>query len=465
MTSGPSALTSGPVVPALLLYALPVLGANALQSLNASINAIWVGHYLGGIGLAATSNANLVIFLLYSVMFGLSTAVSVMVGQHVGRGDVDGARRVTGSGFTLFVAISIGVGIAGWMLSPRILDWLGTPAQIVPYALPYLRMMFVGLPATLMTIAVSMIVRGAGDSVTPLLAMLPGIVVEIVANPILIRGYGPIPAMGTAGSALATALAGAVTIAILLAAVYARDRPVRLREAEWAYLRPSASLVRVFVLKGVPLGLQMLVIAGSSLVMMSLVNRHGTATIAAFGAANQLWAYVQMPAIAIGMAISGMVAQNIGAGAWGRVDRIAYVGVAINAVATGMLVILTALFDGPLLRFFLPHDPGAIAIAQHLNLLASWSFILQGSTLAMSSVVRANGAVVVPLIALFVAFGPGRIGAALVLEPVLGVDALWWSFPLGAAISMILNGLYYRYGGWRAPSPLGGERAVALPAG
>lgn len=458
----PSALTSGPILPALLLYALPVLGANALQSLNASINAIWVGHYLGEIGLAATSNANLVMFLLYSIMFGFSTAVAVTVGQHIGRGDVDGARRATGSGFTLFVGISIGVGIAGWILSPRILHWLGTPGDVYPHALPYLRMMFVGLPATLLTIAVSMIVRGAGDSVTPLLAMLPGIVVEIVANPLLIRGFGPVPAMGTAGSALATALASALTIAILLAAVYARDRPVRLRGAEWQYLRPAASLVRAYILKGVPLGLQMLVIAGSALVMMGFVNRYGTATIAAYGAANQLWAYVQMPAIAIGMAISGMAAQNIGVGAWDRVDRIAYIGFAINAAATGLLVLLTIVFDRTLLRFFLPRAPDAIAIAQHLNMIASWGFILQGATLAMSSVVRANGAGVVPLIALFIAFGPGRIGATIALEPLLGMDALWWSFPLGTAISMLLNGLYYRSGRWRSRQLPAVEREAAL---
>jgi putative MATE family efflux protein len=462
--SRPAALTSGPIVAALLTYALPVLGSQALQSLNASINAIWVGHYIGGIGLAATSNANLVMFLLYSMVFGFSTVVSVVVGQNIGRGDTDGARRAAGSGFTLFVGISLGFGVVGWVLSPHILHWLGTPDEIHPAALPYLRMMFVGLPAALMTIAASMIVRGAGDSLTPLLAMLPGIAVEIVANPLLIRGCGPIPALGTAGSALATALATIITLSILLVSIYAQDLPVRLRGAEWRYLIPDASLVRIFLLRGVPLSLQMLVITGSALVMMGLVNRYGTATIAAYGAANQLWAYVQMPATAIGMAISGMVAQNIGAGLWDRVSRIAQAGVAINAAATGLLVILTTLFARPLLLFFLPHNADAVAIAEHLNRLASWSFILQGATLAMSSVVRANGAGMVPLAALFIAFGPGRVGAALAMEPLLGADALWWSFPLGSAISMLLNGFYYRSGRWRTRSIVPAAEIVAAPA-
>lgn len=454
-------LTSGPIVPALLLYALPVLGSNALQAANASINAVWVGHYLGEIGLAGTSNANLVMFLIYSVTFGLSTAVSVVVGQHIGRRDLPAARQATGSGFTLFLIIGLGAGVAGFFLSPEILHWLGTPEEVLPAALPYLRMMFLGLPASIITIALSTVVRASGDTVTPLLAMLPAILVEIVANPLLIRGFGPIPPLGTAGSALATALAAILTLTVLIAAIYARGLPVRLRGAEWRYLVPDATLVRLFLVRGIPLGLQMLVIAGSSVVMMGLVNRYGTATIAAYGAANQLWTYVQMPAVALGVAISGMVAQNIGAGLWGRIDRIAYAGMAINAVATGLTVALTTWFDRPLLALFLPNNPEAIEIARHLHLLAAWSFIIQGGTLALSSVVRANGAGMVPLLALFIAFGPGRIGAAVALEPLLGADALWWSFPLGAALSMALNGLYYRSGHWRAHLLPGQKPAAA----
>jgi Na+-driven multidrug efflux pump len=222
-----------------------------------------------------------------------------------------------------------------------------------------------------------------------------------------------------------------------------------LRGEELRYLIPASDLVRFILVKGIPLGLQMIVLAGSAIVMMVLVNGKGTATIAAYGAVTQLWTYIQMPAMAIGMAVSGMAAQNIGAGFWDRVDRIARTGLIINFWLSGGVVAITLIFDGPMLRLFLPHDENAVAIGQHINLLASWSFILQGMTLILSSVVRSNGAGLYPLIILTIAYLPGRVGTALTLEPLLGTDAIWWSFPIGTVISLFLSTLYYRKGGWR----------------
>jgi putative MATE family efflux protein len=347
------------------------------------------------------------------------------------------------------VVVGIAVAVIGWLSGPALLHGLGTPADVYPAALGYLRMMFLGMPAALITIFLSMILRGTGDSMTPLLAMLPGIVVEVALNPVFIDGIGPAPALGTAGSALATLLANLLTMLVLIVVIYRRDLPIRLRGTEWRYLVPTPGLMRFILAKGIPLGLQMIVIAGSALFMMTLVNGKGTTTVAAFGAANQLWTYMQMPAFAIGMAVSAMAAQNIGAGLWSRVDRIGLIAMGVNFLMTGGAVIVALLFDGALLHLFLPGDDAAVRIAEHINLLASWSFIIQGCTLALSSVVRANGATMMPLLILALAFGPGRVGSALGLTPLLGDDAIWWSFPIGSIISLVLNYVYYRYGNWR----------------
>jgi Na+-driven multidrug efflux pump len=200
--------------------------------------------------------------------------------------------------------------------------------------------------------------------------------------------------------------------------------------------------------------------------MMALVNGKGTSTAAAYGAVNQMWTYLQMPAFAIGMAVSGMAAQNIGAGLWHRVDRIALTGMAVNLGMTGTVVIITLIIDGPVLRAFLPHAPDAVAIGQHINLIASWSFIIQGMTIALTAVVRANGAGMVPLLIMFIAFIPGRVGSALALEPVLGQDAIWWSFSIGSIVSLLLNQFYYRRGSWKRIKVTGpGIVAAAEEAG
>ena len=442
-------LTTGPIASTLLLFALPALGSNVLQSINGSINAVWIGQLVGETGLAATANANLVMFMMFALIFGFGMASTIIIGQCAGRGDLDGMRQGVGTGVTLFFLLGLIATVVGWFTAPQLLQLLGTPDDVYPHALVYLQVMYLGLPTSLLTVFFAMAMRGAGDSLTPMLLMLPGMFVDIVLNPILIQGWGPIPHLGIMGAALATLVANFVSFVVMVSVIYARDLPVRLRGAEWRYLIPRSELVSIIVRKGVPMGLQMVVMSGSALVMLGLVNREGTDTVAGYGAINQLWTYIQMPAMAIGMAASAMAAQNIGAGKWDRIDRIAIAGVTVNLFMTGTIVVLTLLLDRHLLSLFLADHVDAIAVAERIGLLASWAFILMGVTMVLSSITRANGATMVPLIIMVVAYIPGRLGSIYLLQDWLGADAIWWSFPIGGAFSLLLTLAYYLHGGWR----------------
>lgn len=447
--TGQRDLTTGPIGKTLLAFALPTLGSSVLQSLNGSINAVWIGQFLGERALAATTNANIIMFLLVAAVFGFGMASTILIGQNMGRRDIDAVRRVLGTSFGLFTIISVLTVAIGWLVAPAILRVLATPAEVYPLALAYLRVIFVAMPAGFLTVLLTMALRGTGDSLTPLKFMALGSVVDVALNPLLIRGWGPIPALGIEGSALATLIANTVSFVALLGYIYARDLPIRLRGAELRYILPDRALLKTIVVKGVPMGLQMLVVSTSALAMIGLVNRHGTTTTAAYGAANQLWTYVQMPAMAVGAAVSAMAAQNIGAGRWDRVDRITRAGLMMNLALTGGLVALLTLLDRHVLWLFLGQDTGAIGIATRINLIAGWSFILFGVSMVLSATVRANGAVVGPLLILAVAMGPVRFGLAYALEPMIGADAIWWSFPAGSLASMLLTIGYYLHGGWR----------------
>ncbi len=459
-------LTTGPIGRTLLLFALPTLGSSILQSLNGSINAIWIGQFLGERALAATTNANIIMFLLIAAVFGFGMAATILIGQNMGRRDVDAMRRVLGTSLGLFTVLSIATVVVGLFAAPAILRVLATPAEVYPLALAYLRVIFVAMVPGFLTVLLTMALRGTGDSITPLKFMALGSVVDVALNPLLIRGFGPIPALGIEGSALATLIANGVSLVALLVFIYARDLPIRLRGAEWRYIVPDRALLRTIVIKGVPMGLQMLVVSTSALAMIGLVNRHGTATTAAYGAANQLWTYVQMPAMAVGAAVSAMAAQNIGAGAWDRVGRITHVGILTNLALTGGLVAILTVLDRHILWLFLGQDSAAVGIATRINLIAGWSFVLFGVSMVLSATVRANGAVIGPLVILAAAMFPLRLGMAAGLEPSWGSDAIWWSFPAGSMGSMLLMIGYYRHGGWRRgrlpAAPLeGAEKAMA----
>src|SRR5436305_8689618 len=136
-------LTIGPIGKTLLGFALPTLFSSIIQSLNGSINAIWVGRFLGENALASTSNANLVMFLLMAFVFGFGMAATILIGQAFGRRDVDGARRVLGTALGAFLLIAAAIAVAGWVFSPALLKLLATPAGAAPLALAYLRVIFI----------------------------------------------------------------------------------------------------------------------------------------------------------------------------------------------------------------------------------------------------------------------------------------------------------------------------------
>jgi len=442
-------LTSGPIGKTLLAFAVPTLLASILQSLNGSINTIWVGRFLGEDALAATSNANLVMFLLMAFVFGFGMAATVMIGQSFGRRDLDGARRVVGTAIGGFLPVSAAIAILGWIGAPALLRLLAMPPDALPLALAYLRVIFLAMPAILIMIVLMMGLRGSGDAMTPLWFMILAVILDAGLNPVFILGLGRAPELGIAGSATATVIANYGSLAGLIFYIYRRDLPLRLRGAELRYLRPDPAILRTIVTKGLPMGLQMIVISSSALATIGLVNREGVATTAAFGVAMQLWTYLQMPAMALGAAVSAMAAQNIGAGKWERVGRITGSGIGYNLLITGLLVVLLAIADRPALALFLGGDSPALPIARHIQLLATWSFLLFGVTIIIFGTVRANGAVIGPLVILTIGLFPVRLGFALGAYGWLGADALWLSFPVASFANMAMALAFYWHGGWR----------------
>jgi putative MATE family efflux protein len=456
-------LTQGPIARTLLVFALPTLVSSILQSLNGSINSIWIGRFLGEKALASTFNSNFIMFLLMSFVFGFGMASTVLIGQAFGAKNIDQARRVVGTAIGSFLPVAVIIGIVGWFASPALLKLLAMPPDAMPFALAYLRVIFTAMPAILILVMLMMALRGAGDAMTPLWFMILAVVLDAGLNPVFILGLGPAPKLGIAGSALATVIANYVALAALLVTIYWRDLPLRLRGAELRYLKPDRTLLRVIVRKGFPMGLQMIVISSSALATIGLVNREGVNTTAAFGVAMQLWTYLQMPAMALAAAASAMAAQNIGANRWDRVSRISRVGIIQNLIITGVLVVLLAVADRPALALFLGGHSPALPIAEHIQILATWSFLLFGVTMILFGVVRANGAVMGPLIILAIGLYPVRLGFALGAYHWLKADALWLSFPVSSLANMLMAIGFYLHGGWkkqRMMPPISADEAI-----
>ena len=310
-------LTQGRSRVVLFRFSLPILFANILQSLNGSVNSIWVGRYLGEAALTATSNANTVMFLLIGAAFGVALAATILIGQNVGANNLRETKRVVGTSATFFAAISVAMAATGLLCCRPLLLAMQTPPESLELAVAYMRVIFLALPFLYMYAFVMAVLRGAGDSKTPfsLHAALgrhrhrpqPGVHLRL--------GADSAPGDRRLGARHLRRAGGEPhgphppPVPPQAHAVPAPD--------ELAYLRVDWTVVGTLVKKGIPMSAQMLVMSLSAVLMITLVNRFGTDTTAAFGAAMQIWNYIQMPAFAVGMGSLGDDARRTSAPASG----------------------------------------------------------------------------------------------------------------------------------------------------
>jgi Na+-driven multidrug efflux pump len=145
-----------------------------------------------------------------------------------------------------------------------------------------------------------------------------------------------------------------------------------------------------------------------------------------------------------------MTAQNVGAGKWDRVARIAQVGVLYSVLLTGSIVLAIELLNNYVFGLFLPAGSSALAIASHMNRIVTGSFVFFGVSVALFGVVRATGAVIAPLVILTISLLVIRFPLAELFLDRYRADAVWWSFPISSVVSSALALLYYRYGSWRS---------------
>jgi putative MATE family efflux protein len=441
-------LTEGPLAKKLLFFALPMLFGNVLQSFNGSINSIWIGKFLGENAFAASTNANNVMFLLLSSIFGVGMASMILVAQNVGAKKIDDAKEVVGTSLLFFLSLSLLVSIFGFIFSTEILHFVNTPPAAIQDATTYLRVIFVGMPSMFLFNFIQMILRGAGDSKTPFYFLFLSIVFDIALNPAFIFGWGPFPKLGIAGSATATALAQGIAFLGLIVYLYAKQHMLVLKKGDLHHLKFNPAILGSLVKKGIPMGLQMIVVSTSAIAFISLVNRYGSIYTAAYGASLQLTNYVQMPAMAVGGAVSSFAAQNIGANQWNRVRQLTWIGVLYNFILTGTLVGLIYLFNREALSLFL-NGEDALKLGMKINHITLWGFALFGINFVISGVVRATGAVIIPLFITFLSLWVVRIPLAYWLGSIWGSNAIWWSFPIGFIVGTLASILYYRFGNWK----------------
>lgn len=359
------------------VFLLPLIATNILQNLSGTINTIFVGQMMGVDAIAAVSVYFPILFLLLAFIIGISTGTTVLVGQAWGAQDIEKVQSVVGS--TLFMTIIGGIitAIIGVFFAHDILELLGTDPKVMHLSLPYVQWMLAGSPLLFVYIIYTSILRGVGDSTTPLLALALTSVIGVIITPILLKGYFGFPALGIIAPAIASIISYIAILIFLAIYLNKKKHPLRPNRQLLQHIRHNSALSKIILRLGVPTGIQMITTSMAGLVIVGLVNRFGAHATAAYGAVNQVLNYIQFPAISISIAASIFAAQAIGAGKSDLLARVTRTALGMNFLFTGALIALGYLFSKYLMALFIT-DPTVVVLGQQLLFIVLWAILFLG---------------------------------------------------------------------------------------
>ena len=425
-----------------LAFLAPMMLSNILQSLFGTINNVYLGQMIGVDALAAVSVFFPVIFFFIAFVMGLSSGATVLIGQAWGAGEPEKVKAVAGTTLTIALLGAATIAVFGGLFSRQLLTALATPPGILEDANAYARIMMITMPLTFVFILMTAMMRGVGDTLTPLLALVISTVVGLAATPALINGWFGLPRLGVASAAWASAVSGVLTLPWLAVHLRRRRHPLAFDAAFLRNMRLNGTLLRKVMHLGVPSAVGMVVFSLAELVLLGLVNGFGSNATAAYGAVNQVMSYVQFPAMSIAISVSIFGAQAIGRGQADRVGAVVRTGLLMNVVLTGGLVALAYLFSRIIMSFFIV-DVAVLDLAQGLLHIALWSAVPFGMATVFSGAMRASGTVWMPLsISIFVVAAI-EVPSAVFLSHAIGIDGVWAAYPITFTAMFLLQMSYY----------------------
>jgi len=434
---------SRPLWKTFLVFLAPMLLSNILQSASGTLNNVYIGQMIGVSALAAVSSFFPVMFFFIAFTIGLGAGASVLIGQAWGARQRDKARAVAGTTLTVGVLFGLLVAVFGGAFTEPMLRLLGTPADILPDATRYARIVLIAMPGLFVFLLSTAMLRGVGDTVSPLYTLFISTGTGLVVTPALIRGWFGLPQMGVASGACAMVV-GFVAATLWLAFHLRRKGSPLAPDADFArHLRVNGQLLKGVLRVGVPTGVQMIVVAVAELALLSFVNGFGSDATAAYGAVNQVVAYVQFPAISIAITASILGAQAIGAGRTERLGAITRTALQMNVVLTGALVLLGYLLSRQLMGLFITSEP-VIEVAQTLLHIMLWSCVIFGMASALSGIMRASGSVLVPTAISVVCILLVELPTAWFMSHRIGLNGVWIAYPAAFSAMLVLQALYYR---------------------
>jgi len=448
-------ITEGSLTRPMFRLAWPIVVIQLLQVAYNVADTFWLGQ-LSADAVGAMSLAFPLIFLLISVAGGFTTAGSILVAQYTGAESEGSAGRVAGQTLSFVTLLAVVLSAIGYLLTRDLLSLLPsqaeTTARVVPLAADYMEVLFLGLPFLFGFFVFSALMRGYGDTKTPMRVMLVSVAMNVVLDPVLIFGWGPFPGMGIVGAAVATiasrGVASALGIYVLFGTTAGPDVSV-------SDLPPELDTVWEIVRIGTPSALEQSTSALAMITLTAMVVTFAPPVVAAYGLGNRLVSLVFLPAMGLGRATNTMVGQNLGADQEARAESAVWLAAKTAAGVMVVVAVVAALFPEPIVGVFIGAETeGAaetIRLGSEYLRIRAVEFAFIGITQVLLGAYRGAGntktALAFSLITLWIGRVPTVYYLAFVAER--GATGVWVGMALGNVVGAVAAGLWFTRGTWK----------------
>ena len=434
-------LTEGSIWKGILLFALPVFLGNVFQQLYNAFDAWCVGNYIGDDALAAVSSSGSLIFMMVSFFNGLSMGAGVVIARAFGARQHDEMRKAIHTAIAFGLVTGAALTVVGVALTPTILRWMGTPADVLPQSITYFRYYFCGGLFIVMYNIFVGILHAVGDSRHPLYYLIISATVNVVLDLLFVAGLG----LGVGSAAIATTISQGISALLCCIHLLRTKEVYRIAAKEIRFHKKSLmDIVRY----GLPSGVQNSVIALANVVVQSNINSFGKAAMAGCGSYSKLEGFVFLPVTCFTQALSTFVGQNLGAGKHERVKKGVGFGIACCCILSELIGICCYFLAPQLIGFFSETQEAIAFGVSHMRTICLFYFLLAFSH-CIASIMRGAGKATVPMFTMLGCWCLFRVTyITIAVKLVNRLTTVSWAYPITWTLSSIVFLIYFLKVDW-----------------
>ena len=425
-------------------FAMPMLIGNVFQQLYNVVDSAVVGNFIGKEALAAVGASFPIIFTLMSLLIGVAIGATIVIAQYFGAKDMGNVKRTIDTLYIFLFFASIFITVVGIAFSRQIFMLIQVPEEVLPLAMQYFNIYMLGSLFYFGFNGMSAVLRGLGDSKTPLYFMIVSTLLNIGLDLLFVLVFK----LGVQGVAFATLLSQFLTLIALIIYLNSRHEMVRLSLKSMVF---DYGIFRKSLRIGFPIGFQQAFVAMSMMAMYWLVNRFGTNTAAAYSVVFRIDSFASMPAMNFANALSTFVGQNLGARKPERVKRGLLSTIGMTSAISITISIVAILFGTQIMRVF-TSDPEVISIGKSYLVIVTGFYIVFSTMFQIGGVMRGAGDTFIPMLITFFALWVVRIPVCYYLSEDIGFTGIWWGIPIAWAVGLLLHFIYYSTGRWKSKS-------------